>query len=183
MKKYSNTLGKTSRSHRAWVSSNAQRPDEPVEEQDSADPERRHAHPVAQRRQVGHRQVEDVHRLVVGLVAGRVRCPKDSASSRSPSWMAMFSAFIGGRSRRMVPTPSETSRFTVMRGRLTGANGERTRCCCSQHRVRFTKRSASRRGRQGLLRPLGPGHVPAVQAVLRSDLLVPGVLGRSRHRR
>ena len=52
-----------------------QRPDQPVEVEEPADAERRHALPVAQGREVGHGQVEDVHRLVVALVVGG-SCPK-----------------------------------------------------------------------------------------------------------
>ena len=50
--------------------------DEPVEVEESADPERRHTRPVAQCREVGHRQVVDVHGLVVALVARGVEAER-----------------------------------------------------------------------------------------------------------
>ena len=50
--------------------------DQPVEVQEPGDPVGRHARPVAQGRQVGHRQVVDVHGLVVALVARGVEAER-----------------------------------------------------------------------------------------------------------
>jgi hypothetical protein len=68
-KKYSNVFGKTSRSARICVCSKSTTADQPVVVQEPPDVEAVAADPVAHHREVRERQVVDVERLVVRLVA------------------------------------------------------------------------------------------------------------------
>src|SRR5690348_11979154 len=107
-----------------------------------------------------------------------------SASSLSRSCVATSSAFMGGRSRRRVPTPSATSRCTVMKAPYRGSGGlspgaGAARGPTTTGPVRSVTEVTWHSGPVEAKRSGGPGrpgHVPAVEAVVRGDRLVVGVL-------